>query len=39
MELIGLALCVMGIAFCLVFMLAKGLDKIAEMIARDFKGK
>jgi len=39
MELIGLALCVMGIAFCLVFMLAKGIDKIAEMIARDFKGK
>jgi len=37
MELIGLALCVMGIAFCLVFMLAKGLDKIADMIARDFK--
>ena len=39
MELIGLALCAIGLGFCLVYIIAVGLDKLADMIANDFKGK
>jgi len=39
MELIGLALCAIGLGFCLVYIITVGLDKIADMIANDFKEK
>ncbi len=39
MELIGLALCAIALGFCIVYIIAVGLDKLAEMIANDFKDR
>jgi len=39
MELIGLALCAIGLGFCIVYIIAVGLDKLADMIAKDFKDR